>query len=76
MELLTTNMDIHQLWSYKFRQKEINKPSEELMAKLLTDYPEIESWTSQQCIQAMKDYQDAQYQGDIPPVVVKSKIRR
>lgn len=69
--LQTTNTDIHQYWSWKFRQKERNKPSVELMAKLKADYPDIENWTSQQCQQAMLDYQALQASGQVPPAVLR-----
>lgn len=72
MTYLTTNTDLHLFWSWKFRQKERNKPSPDLMANLSLDYPDIESWTSQECIKAMQDYQDAQMRGDIPPAVIPS----
>jgi hypothetical protein len=72
MTYLTTNGDIHQYWSFKFRQKEQNKPSAELMTRLLTDYPNIEEWTSQACLKAMQDYQDAQFRGEIAPTVIPS----
>lgn len=70
MEYKTTNTDIHYFWSYKFRQKERNKPSDELMLLLKSDYPNIESWSSQDCVQAMRDYQDLQANGVIPPTVI------
>jgi hypothetical protein len=76
MNYLTTNGDIHQFWSFKFRQKDRNKPSEELMTRLLTDYPDIENWTSRECLKAMQDYQDAQMRGDIPPTVIPSPRTR
>lgn len=72
MDYLTTNTDLHQYWSWKFRQKERNKPSEELMSHLTTDYPNIESLSSTQLMQLMKDYQDAQYRGEIPATVIPS----
>lgn len=70
MDYLTTNVDLHQFWSWKFRQKERNKPSEELMTRLIADYPDIESLSSGELLQLMRDYQDAQYRGEIPPTVI------